>query len=74
MSVIVQAPLRQSYPPLLGMITMSLAMLLLPAGDAITKSLTSALPPSQIAAVRALVQAGFLAGAFMLMRHRGDVT
>ncbi|WBU59644.1 DMT family transporter [Paracoccus albus] len=70
MSVIVQAPLRQSSPPLLGMITMSLAMLLLPAGDAITKSLTSTLPPSQIAALRALVQAGFLAGAFMLMRHR----
>lgn len=41
----------------IGMIVMCIAMLLLPVGDAITKSLTTLIAPAEVAGARAVVQA-----------------
>lgn len=54
--------------PLAGIAAMSLAMFLLPAGDAITKSLTAIMPPIQIAAIRAVVQVALLWLALPFLR------
>ena len=70
MSIISQMPLRKASTSIAGMVAMSLAMLLLPMGDAVTKFLTGSLAPAQIAATRAIVQAGLLASAFVVMRQR----
>lgn len=70
MSALVQAPLRQSPSAVSGMVAMSIAMLLLPLGDAVAKLLTSLLAPAQIAAMRAMIQASILGGAYMIWQHR----
>ncbi|SDD96017.1 EamA-like transporter family protein [Paracoccus isoporae] len=51
-----------------GIAAMSLAMFLLPAGDALTKSLTSIMDPIQIAAIRAVIQVALLWLALPLLR------
>jgi drug/metabolite transporter (DMT)-like permease len=70
MSAITQITLHKPSTSIVGMMAMSLAMLLLPMGDAVTKSLTSTLAPAQIAFFRAIIQAGLLASAFLVMRRR----
>lgn len=70
MSQLDQAHLRQPSVSFVGMAIMAFAMFLLPMGDAISKYLTQFLAPAQIAAIRAVVQTIFLAGAFALLRHR----
>lgn len=69
MSRLAQAPLRQPPVSAVGMGIMAFAMLLLPMGDAISKSLTIFLSPAQVAAGRAVVQALLLGVAFLLMRR-----
>ncbi|ETX28586.1 DMT family transporter [Roseivivax isoporae] len=53
----------------IGMIVMCLAMGLLPVGDAISKSLTSVLPPFEVTVLRALAQAAFLVPVAVLLRR-----
>ncbi|ETX13457.1 hypothetical protein OCH239_10440 [Roseivivax halodurans JCM 10272] len=53
-----------------GMAAMVLAMALLPVGDAISKSLTSVIPPFEVTLLRTLAQAAFfLPAAWVMRRH-----
>lgn len=52
-----------------GMAAMVLAMALLPVGDAISKSLTAAVPPFEVTLLRTLAQAMFFLPAAWLMRR-----
>lgn len=70
MSIRVEVPLRPSATNAAGIAAMCLAMFLLPAGDAITKSLTEVLTPSQIAAIRSFVQVLVLGSALLLVQRK----
>ncbi|OCX60548.1 hypothetical protein BFP70_17415 [Thioclava sp. SK-1] len=67
--------LRRPNATVLGMAAMITAMMLLPMGDTISKGLTAVLPPGQIAAFKAVVQAIALGAVFLAMRktERGRV-
>ncbi|WBU64024.1 DMT family transporter [Paracoccus aerodenitrificans] len=71
------APPESGHGPasLIGITALCVAMLLMPIGDAITKSLTSALSPSIIAAARAIIQLAAFGIAALLLRRmlRGRV-
>lgn len=63
-----QPDAHPSASAIAGMAAMSLAMLLLPVGDAIAKALTGVLHPTQVAALRAIVQVAVLGVAVLVMR------
>lgn len=62
------APLRKISAPATGMSAMCLAMLLLPVGDTLTKSLTTIIAPAEVAALRASVLTLALAVAYLALR------
>ena len=62
------APLRKISAPAMGMSAMCLAMLLLPVGDTLTKSLTTIIAPAEVAALRASVLTLALAVAYLALR------
>ncbi|WP_228069164.1 DMT family transporter [Marivivens aquimaris] len=60
-------PNSRNSSTFMGMAAMSFAMVLLPIGDSVTKTLTAYIEPSQIAAIRSVIQAGLLWIAFAAM-------
>lgn len=56
--------------PALGMGIMALAMLLLPAGDGITKALTAVAPPFEVTVWRTVAQALWFVPVALILRHR----
>ncbi|QQA42367.1 DMT family transporter [Pelagovum pacificum] len=70
MSLLANQSVRPSTGSIAGIVAMCCGMMLLPVGDAISKALTGYLVPSQIGAVRAVVQSLILGLALLLWRSR----